>query len=64
MDPDATLEGIRRCVKELTLQRELRLKPDPEQVAEMVELVHALDEWLAFKGGALPEAWNQQKGSE
>ena len=62
MDPNATLKGIRRCVRYLTAQIDLRQRLDPEHVEDLVELVHSLDEWLSFKGGALPEAWNQQKG--
>ena len=60
MDPNATLKGIRRCVNYLMTQIDLRLRLDTEHVEDLVELVHALDESLSFKGGALPNAWNQQ----
>lgn len=51
MDPDANLKEIRQIC---SLQRET----DHPPLERLIELVEALDGWLA-KGGALPKSWRR-----
>ena len=50
MDPNATLARI----------RVLLVSSDPDDMTELAELIHSLDEWLAA-GGFPPDAWDHPR---
>jgi hypothetical protein len=56
MDPDATLAELRRLVTEYRYRTQLLLPADERDVDRIVELIAALDEWLA-SGGFPPDVW-------
>ncbi|AHG23865.1 HNH endonuclease [Mycobacterium phage EagleEye] len=53
MDPNQTLEDIK-----LTLADLERVGPDRDMVANLMDKVTALDEWLS-NGGFLPSDWQR-----
>ncbi len=51
MDPNATLEELRRLTETCDLS--------DDELERLVVLVRALDEWIS-KGGFLPKAWTKE----
>lgn len=59
MDPNATLENIRRLVERITVAADRGDNPRhiAEDGAELAEAVGNLDEWLS-RGGFPPRDWS------
>jgi hypothetical protein len=55
MDPNATLNDIRKTVKAITDAHD-RDECCPTDAIRLAELVEALDNWIV-NGGFLPDAW-------
>lgn len=61
MDPNATLELLRKQAQEILDNYEKYTGHDPiaDDAANLAELVQSLDQWLT-NGGFLPEEWKEQ----
>lgn len=55
MDPNKTLETIRKLITKLANEDEVWTVEDTEEFSYLVE---GLDEWLS-RGGFLPKAWER-----
>lgn len=56
MDPDANLAEQRRLIQSMRYDMDTGRTPDEIDVDRFINLVEALDAWIA-RGGALPKAW-------
>lgn len=59
MDPDANLAEQRQLIAEMQHEIDMTGNCDATKTERLLELVEALDEWIA-KGGFLPKAWQKK----
>lgn len=59
MDPNATLEELRKLAKRLLAGEE---EDSPQTPYRIAELFQSLDQWLTNQG-SLPKAWERKEGN-